>query len=143
MHIFFSSFTNSFLVIEYQISDTAKKSEFKKVKFCTCSINFCKKLAKRKEMLFKSNFDKFYKRWCYGYINKLFWVLIFLLCHKFDILTSSQKFCSCCKDWAHNNISKLGSKLELIWWMLNWQTLQKSMLQGQKWTFSMPDFFTK
>ena len=63
-----------------------------------------------------SYFNWFYKNWCCSYKNKLFWVLIFSLCQKFDMLLSSQKFWSCSKNWARSWFSKL----DLNW---NWYQL--------------------
>ena len=154
------------MVIIFWISDLAKKSEFKKVNFCTLYINSCKicqnwisilefftsflleiylqklmipvqkctflssdffalskichtiitqktaKLLKKWTLrsfldiclflFWPSNFNRFYKNWCCRYKNKLFWILIFFLCQKFDMLSPSQKFWSCSKNWAHS-----------------------------------------
>ena len=59
--------------------------------------------------------------WCWGYElprisksrrhllykNILFWILIFLLCQKFDLLSPSQKYWSRSKSWAQSKFLKL------------------------------------
>ena len=95
------------MVIVNQISNSAKKSELKKVDFWARSITFCEKTRREKTSYLqtsRNSFDNFYKSWCHRCKNNRFWVLIFLLSRKINILWTPKKdFEAPKKKWAHNN----------------------------------------
>ena len=90
----------------WQVFDTAKNRNSKKCIFAPVSSIFVDRLL-IKTLVLISSFDRFYKNWCRRYKNTLFWILIFLLCQQFDLLSPSQKYWSCSKSWAHSKFSKL------------------------------------
>ena len=83
-----------------------KNRNSKKCNFAPVSSIFVNRLLK-KNLVSISSFDRFYKNWCRRYKNSLFWILIFLLCQKFDLLSPSQKYWSRSKSWAQSKFLKL------------------------------------
>ena len=95
------------MVIAGQISDIAKKSEFKKVYFCTFYINSCK-ICQNWISILEFSLEIYSQKLIvlvqkYIFLNSDF----FLLCQQFDLLSPSQKYWSCSKSWAHSKFSKL------------------------------------
>ena len=107
MFIFFSSFT-FFLGGDSMTSFWHSKKIRTQKKYIFASVlSIFVNRPLIKTLVSISSFERFYKNWCRRYKNTLFWILIFLLCQKFDLLSPSQKYWSRSKSWAQSKFLKL------------------------------------
>ena len=137
-------------MIVNRITYSAKKSELQKVNFWARSIILCEKTSEIKEgkklhiyNFQKTHFDNLYKNWCYRNKNGLFWVLIFLLSHKINILWTPEKIFEAAQKSKLAVTILCQVKIIRHWRIIIWQIMQKLSPQPQKSTFLFLDFFAE
>ena len=101
----YKNLLRSGLVIIYQFLYTAKKSEVKKVFFCTCSIIFCKKISKKIELK-KGYFYTCYTIFLKTYQNSISISIFFAETEIKHTITISNIW-SCSENLAQGYFSKL------------------------------------